>query len=502
MAISMSKYVSIVSGVGGESVASQKDMILRVFTTNVLAPFNRVLEFSGDAASALKAVGNYFGTTSNEYAIASKYFAWVSPKITTATKISYARYALEGAKPSLIPSTDKASLAELKEITNGSMVINLGETAYELSGLDFSSAVALADVASVIQTAIRANTEGGELFTGAEVSYVANYGFELFGGVVGNNAIGYAEQASGGDDVSALLGWDEASQPILSEGSAVETVVSALDRVAEISNNFASFMFVEALEQEDIVSVATWTVAQNYSYVYNVPCNASNYASLSSALYDKACVSLVYEDADEWAEIIPAIITAATPYGRVNGVIGQMYRQFPEFTPSVTTDATAGVLDPLRVNYVGQTQKAGQNISFFQDGFDMNGIQLNVVYGEIYVKDAITTAALNLLVAVDSPASKVGDAMFRAVVIPEIEACKTNGIISTGKPFTTIQQAYIDNLTGEEGSWRTVQNNGYILQSEVKMYNTDGTTKYKWSYVLIYSKGDLIIKVEGSDILI
>ena len=78
----------------------------------------------------------------------------------------------------------------------------------------------------------------------------------------------------------------------------------------------------------------------------------------------------------------------------------------------------------------------------------------------------------------------------------------TNGVITTGKPLTSVQQAYIDGMTGEEGSWRQVQQNGYILISDVEQFDDDGTTKWQWAYQLIYSKGDTIVKVVGSDILI
>jgi len=500
MAISMSKYVSIVSGVGGEATVARKDMILRILTTNPLAPFDKVLEFSGDAAKALKAVGGYFGTLSTEYKMASKYFGWVSKKITTATKISFARYAPTAIEPTIIPTIAVPSLSAFTSITDGGMTVNMDGASYEITGLDFSAATSLTDVAGIIQTAVRGNTSGGAIWTAATVSFVANYGFELTGGVAGAAVISTATAPTAGTDISGLVGWDIASSPIVSNGANLETITAALDRTSNISNNYASFTFKETLTSDEIVEAATWAKNQNYSYVYVVGCEDSDYVSLSASLADKNCVALTYDNQASYAELIPAIIGAATPYERVNGVMNYMFTQFSDIEPSVTTDAKADVLDPLRINYMGQTQKAGKLVSFYQDGFDMAGTQLNVVYGEIYLKDVITTACLNLLLGVGNvPASERGDAMFRSVVIPELEAAKANGIISTAKPLNNTQKAYIDEQTGEEDSWRELQNNGYILISGVEIFDTN---RYKWNYILLYSKGDAIIKVTGSDIMI
>lgn len=503
MAISLSKYVAITSGVGGAAAAARKDMIARCMTTNALVPYGVVLEFSGDAATALKNVVEYFGSSSNEAAFASKYFAWVSPKITMATKISFARYCPEAIAPTIIPTATQPSVAALSAIKNGSFVLNIDGESYTVEDLDFSGATSLADCASVIQTAIHGVSGAPAMLTSATVTYVTNVGLEFTGGSTGSAVISYATSAESGTDVSTLIGWSQSAMPILSNGGNAETVTEALNRVQNISNNFASLVFMEDLAQADVEAAAAFAVAQNYALVYIVPCNASNFSALSTALTGSACVAMVYDVPNAWAEYMPAVITAATPYNRVNGVIGHMYRQFPTDTPSVTTDSLSNTLDALRINYLGQTQQAGKNISFFQDGFDMAGNQLSVVYGEIYLKDAISTACLNLQIASPMiPASERGDAMFRSVAIPEIEACLTNGVITTGKPLTSVQQAYIDGMTGEEGSWRQVQQNGYILISDVEQFDDDGTTKWQWAYQLIYSKGDTIVKVVGSDILI
>ena len=80
MPIAQSKYINIISAVGGVPAVSQRELIGRVFTSNYLVPANTVVEFDGGATIALKSVGEYFGLTSPEYAFAEKYFGFESKK--------------------------------------------------------------------------------------------------------------------------------------------------------------------------------------------------------------------------------------------------------------------------------------------------------------------------------------------------------------------------------------------------------------------------------------
>lgn len=500
MAISMSKYVAITSGVGGAAAAAKKDMIARILTTNVLAPFNKVLEFGNDATAALKNVGEYFGTTSEEYKFASKYFGWVSPMITQAKKISFTRWAKTALSATIVPTIKAPALSVFSTIDDGAMGFVIDGTTYDLASLDFTSATSLSDVATAIQTALRA--ESNTHLTDCTVEFVANEGFRFTSGNAGDCVIGHSIKAETGTDIAELLGWTLNKSPILSNGSNVETLTDALTRTSDISDNYASLICLDTLTVAEHVEVAEWTKAQNYKLVYHALCNEGNKVEMADSLKGYECVALTYDNVNTLATFMPACIAAATPYDRLNGTINFMYRQFDTETPAVDNDTLSNELDAKRINYLGETQKAGKGIAFYQDGFDMSGQQLQVAYGEIYLKDAITTACINLQVAAPNvPASERGDAQFRSIVIPEIESCLVNGIITTGKPLSSTQKAYIDTLAGE-GAWRQVQQNGYILISDVVTFDDNGTTKWKWDYIVLYSKGDSLVKVTGSDVLI
>ena len=62
MAISITHYVDIISGVGAGTVVPTRDLVARMFTSNNLVPPQSFISF--DNATA---VGEYFGTDAEEY---------------------------------------------------------------------------------------------------------------------------------------------------------------------------------------------------------------------------------------------------------------------------------------------------------------------------------------------------------------------------------------------------------------------------------------------------
>lgn len=507
MPINQSKYVSITSGIGGQSAASRKDLILRLFTTNSLFPQNTVLEYT----SALD-VANYAGSNSTEAQLATAYFGWVSKQINTPAKISFMRYSLSSASaPTLRSTITPASLEAYTAITNGSMEINMGETSYNLTGLDFSSATSYADIADIIETAINANLAGGDLYTAATVAYDAEtQSFVLTGGATGDILITYASTvADTGTDISSTIGWSENTNPIISNGADAQTITDILNNTIEISDNFATYAFIGLdLDTASVDEIGAWNTAQNYKYMFVGDVDNSNYEDIitEAAKYQGMAINYnPYQNVSGNlpAYLMPATILAATNYDNLNGTVNYMYQQFPAQAVAVSTNELANTLDPLHINYNGQTQKAGQNITFYQDGYLADGTDIAVYANEIWLKDAMITEILNLEIALDKiPANNDGLGLIQGVLVEVAQEAKNNGTISIGKDLTNTQKAYITQLTGDNTAWQTVQLNGYILTLRLDQEIINGATKYIAQYTLIYSKGDVIRKVEGRHVLI
>ena len=168
-AISSSRYVNIVSGVGANSVIPARQLIGRLFTDNALLPPQSYKQFSSAAE-----VGAYFGLSSNEYLRALFYFTWVSKNITQANLISFARWVDEAVAGVIYGIQAAYVLSTFTAVTSGSLNLTIGGTTFQLTGINLSAASSLSVVASDIQTAIQAHTAGGTDWTSATVQYVAS----------------------------------------------------------------------------------------------------------------------------------------------------------------------------------------------------------------------------------------------------------------------------------------------------------------------------------------
>lgn len=507
MSIPITKYVAITSAVANTDSVARKELILRLFTTNPLFAANTVYEFTSSAN-----VADFVGSTSIEAQIASTYFAWVSKTATQAKKMSIMRYSFEALAPYMYSTVALTPIATLKAITDGSMIVNLGGTSYTLSDVNLSSIETYADVASALQTAIQANASGGSLWTAATVEYQAsNSSFILTGGETGANEINYATAASSGTDLSSLIGWNSASAPILSNGTDQQTVTDILNSSIDLSTNFLTFGFVSQTDAySNLADIGTWVDEQNNQYRFCFDLGASNYTEGIQTASGHTGMTAHYNINYGIENLVPAwvmsaILPATTNYDKINGVKNYMYQQFPSFPVSVgDNDGTLyQTLDNLCINYNGQTQKSGNLIAFYQNGYNADGTDTAVFDNEAWLKDAISSDMLNSFIGLDFiSADEDGLSVLTSVLANNTDEAVKNHVFGKGRELTNTQKAYITQLTGDENAWNDVQNNGYIYQVSITTEQQNNATVYVGSYLLVYMKNDSIRKVQGSNILI
>lgn len=502
MPINFNRYVNITSGVGAPTVVATRELIGRLFTTNELLPTETNIDFT-----TLEQVGDYFGTDSVEYLRAQFYFGFISKNITSADKISFARWADEDTAPQIFGAPITTTLSQFQAISTGAFSMTLGTVTNVVSGINFSAASSLANVASIIQTAIRTKT--GTQWTGATVVYNAvSGGFDFVGGDTSVAAIITVQAPGTGVDISNLIGWITGA--IWSNGVQEESITDTLTNSAQSSNNFGSFLFMPTLTQDEIVETATWNDTQNVLYQYMVPVTLSTYAAISAAILGFGGCAMTLLNAlapAEYPEMLPMAVLAATDYDQPNSVVNYMY-QIAALTPSVSDDATANLLDAARVNYYGVTQDAGQDVSFYQRGFLTGGLtdplDMNTYANEQWLKDAIGASLMNLLLVLGKiSANNQGRAQVISNITNNVQLAKTNGTISVDKPLTTNQILYITQITNDTRAWRSVQSDGSWLNVVIIPFTgPSNITEFKMSYVLVYSKNDVIRKIDGTDILI
>jgi hypothetical protein len=505
--ISMSRYISIVSGVGGGNVVAQRQLIMRVVTQNSVLPPNLVAQFANSDS-----VGAYFGTGSEEYKRALAYFAFVSKNITSPQLISFVRWVSTAIAPMIVGDTIAKQLAAFAAVTVGTLTINNGATPIQVSAIDLSTATTLTQVATLLQAALRATAD--PQLTTCTVTYNTNTNqFVLTGSTPGSGSL--SSTPSGlSTDISAILGWTTGGT-ILVSGQAADTPDVAISKSASISDNFGSFVYATPstpFQNSDIEAIAAWVDGQNNKFMYSLATSLANLQTLFALIKGFSGVVLNVlstTQQNDYVEQSPCEILAATNYQRPAASQNYMYYQFPNRNITVSDDPTANLADAARGNYVGVTQSAGQQQAFYQRGVMCGGAtaatDINVFANEMWLKSSFSAQLLSLFLNVpEVPADDTGAAMILGVMTPTIATAKTNGVITVGKPLSATQQQFITSITGDSTAWRQVQTIGYWLSITFEQVTNENSGLPEWvaNYVLVYSKSDAIRSVSGSDVMI
>lgn len=498
MTISFTRYIDIISGVGAGVSVPGRQFIGRLFTTNELIPPKTIIEFDSAAE-----VGVYFGTTSSEYARASFYFGWISKNFTTPRKISYARWVDVATAPKIFGAAKTQDLAFYQATSDGTFGLTIGAEANTFT-VDTTTALSLSDVATLIQAQI--NLAVGAQWTGATVAWNATAGYFEFVGGDAVAAIITVQEGTVGTPIADAVGWLFGAT--LSNGSLAETITETLQESYSASNNYGTFLFMPALTIDQIEEAAAWNSGLNIRSMYTVPVTFANVALYRTTLENYGGVEItISETAGEYPEQVPMMVFAATNYNALNSVQNYMFQQF-NLTPSVSDDPTATALDDDLINYYGVTQQAGQQIAFYQRG-KLQGLaiapsDMNVYANEMWLKDASGVNIMDLFLNFSQiPANATGALQIKTILSDAvIPVALSNGTIEAGKTLTTEQIMLITQITGDNNAYQQVQNVGYWLDVIIQPVTVGPSTEYNAVYTLIYSKDDVIRKVDGQHILI
>lgn len=518
MSISMDKYVKVRSRVGATTGVPRRELILRLFTASTLASPSSPSEFlSADA------VGEVFGDTSPEYLRAVAYFDYVSPAYTSAKKISFGRELSTASAPQVI-GTAPDSVDDIKAAaTSAGNTFGMsyrenggGLNSYSVDNVNLSSATTYAQIATAIQTAIRARFSSSPYTSlkNATIAYDTARSVFTYTGTSGEaitvqfstlqwgltKALGLFSDFSSGAGATVVGGTK-------TTGSAADSVEASI----AVSNNFGTFSFIRTLTIAEHLAIAKANAARNVTFEYIVPVTLANWEAWSAALtgIEGTTLVLVADTNVEFDEVLPASIKAAVDYSKEDSVVAYMYKQRDGLSAKVTDTTLSNKLDDARVNYYGETQQAGTPQRFYQRGLMMGGksspIDQNVFANEQWLKDDIIAEFMELFLSVGRVSTNAaGINKLTNTLQQSVDRGVFNGTISVGKELNQKQKAYITQLTGDEQAWIQVQNLGYWFETGVEEYvaSTDGRTEFKGTYTLIYSKDDAIRKVEGDNILI
>lgn len=436
-----------------------------------------------------KAVGEYFGTSSNEYKLAGNYFIADSNSSKKPDVLWFFRKLDSAVAAFLRGASNPATLDGLKAITDGTLTITVDSTKKELTDLDFSSQTSFSGVASVVQTAIN--------ISGCTCTWDTNFNaFVITSPTTGATstltyATGTAAEAMG------LTGGT------LSQGSASQTLTETMTACVNSNSNFWSFMPIWDEESTDAIELATWCNNQGVRFMYamvdkstNGKTTPNNPACLAYQVKDFYGICPIYNTKELGAMTMG--IGAAIDPSKLNGRKTWAYKQQTGLAYTVNDETEAPILLGNGYNFYGDYATASNQFKLYQNGqISGDAKWLDTYYGQIYLRDGLQNAWINALMLNNTvPYNQSGYGILRAAAMDIINLSVNAGFIRQGVSLSESQKATVQSEAGLDISGALETQGWYlqILDPTTQVRQERGTPIVNFWYM----DGGSIQKIQGT----
>ena len=456
--VSTSNFVKVIPQIN-VAVGSGFSLNGLLLTKNANAPLGVPLSFNSDSA-----VGSYFGTTSDEYKFAVRYFAANDNKTKLPSALLICGYNLSAQAGWLRGGSVAYTLAQLKTITNGNLKLSFGGADVELTGLDFSGATSYSLVATAIQTALRAAGQTANFTSATCVFNSQTNAFIITSGASDSTGtIGYAmATTTAGTDVSSILALRETNGAILSPLQSAATTLDAF-MSAIINETQAFFSFCKLWEladasdnQTEDLAFATWCGLQGVRFAFfehdkeSADLNPNSSADFLSVLKTNNVGGTAgcYGTTDLCAMIMGTI--AAVNYELRNGRITTAFKTQSGLEPTCTNNDNYLALEGKGYNSYVKDGTAGNTFFGVQRGTISGPYQFIDAYANhIWLNDQMQVAMRTMLGDVNAlPYNEFGYNQILNSITPVIDRALNAGVINTGIDLDASQINVIASETG------------------------------------------------------
>lgn len=356
----------------------------------------------------------------------------------------------------------------------------------DFSGLVFTTTAMLASAPSATKTAYDANE-----VVGLDYNSVA----KCFGDT--------SDEAKFATKYFGYLGNDGSTPSVLNFAKMKdgEEPSAAFTRVNETTNNWGAFTFLGNFTDDQLKTVATLNSGYDHKYLFCIGYKFDSTADASTKMskYSDCAGCFVYFGADEFGAAIPMGITGSIDFTKRDATVCFMFKQIAGEEYTISNDADYESMKGINANFYGLTQTNGKTFAFLQRGFNADGEDTGVYINEMWLKSAIATDFMNLVLSQNKiPANNTGATLIKAAISGEVDLALRNGTILPSKTLTNTDKANIIRYTGDDNAPSMVQTSGYWLDVVIEKESDE----YKAYYYLVYSKGDAVRFCEGSHKLI
>lgn len=406
--------------------------------------------------ASAKAVGDVFGTESDQYKFAQCYFSGYSGATSFPSALFFARYNTADASAKLIGASMKSvELDDLKKVS-GDLNVTI-DGVNKTCSLNLSVATSFSNAAELLNTSLGVGVE----FNTQLQAFIFPSGT--------NGATSSISYAAGA--VADALKLSESTGAIVDNATVVDTADTIMQKVTSYTLNFAAITTIGNAFNLDIKkAIAKWNSKQNNRYwfvAYDLEPTAliANNTNCFGQWLEENAISgttAIYGTLEQAG--LACGFAASINFRETNGRATMEFKRQSGIAASVTELQDATALESNGYAYYGAWATANERFIFFRNTKVSGDFEwIDAYLNQVYFNAQLQLAFMNMLINYKAiPYNAEGRAIHRAAAQDPINEMLNFGGIQSGVNLSEAQTTQINHEAGFDAA-REINAKGYCL---------------------------------------
>ena len=475
-------------------------------TNNILLPTTEPVKKFNNASS----VGDFFGTNSDEYVRAVKYFKTSTQALNLPPYLYFGKWINTALAPYVFSSTiltPNNKLIELKAITSGNFTMSINGIVYATNIINLSTATSLSDASTKLVAKMKVDNPTIPASFNIVYNSVTNKFTASLTETGSLTTLSFATSNTN-NGLADLFQLSETQGAILSQGANVMTTADNLNYLKKNFTDQYSLIFVNDLNSTltNIVKldVAIWISEQEscafFCWSDEIAITQTNDTTSIHYLItqNKLNNTVIFAGTTGKENIINSAFAAGGIFASIdlstpNSAMTLAWKSQDGLLPTVTDTEIAKILFDKNVNYYNKAKLSGGNTSFdfFMPG-SISGFWkfIDNHIAQIYISSQIQGDLATLFTSTpEITSSNIGLSQIRTTICSSMEKIVATKLIVKGLMFSTTTTQSIQAIYDTNALELTLK--GYIIKNDLPTdIQRQLRTNSNW-YVL-YAKGSAI----------
>lgn len=423
-----------------------------VVTDSGLVPPASVLMF----AAGIDAV-TYFGEGTPQAIAAQKYFLGYDGSPIKPRTLYYGRWNSAASAPKVVGSKLISSLADLKLITAGTLIVNMDGVTRTLAALNFSGAASESAIAAIIQTAMITAAAGNAKW----LASICTFDGTTRKFTIGSSVAGASQMGSVTGTAAGPLGL---AAGVVFQGSGVQTPAQAMNGIVQKKTNWVTFSTIlnsgAEPDENDALGFAQWSNDQGVRFLYvafssQAALLTPNVDNIATKIKNLGLSGVAGEYGGtagagvSYAAFLQGVI-ASIDYNRPDGAITTAFRSQDGIAFNVEDGGIARQLEEYGFNFYGDYATANDKFKFHYPGQMFGRYKwIDTYVNAIWLNNALQVSLMvGLKNTGRAPYNTVGYTKVRAWMLDPIQRAFDAGVIDIGIELSESQRVEVNQQAG------------------------------------------------------